>query len=98
MLFRSLALVNGMVQAAGPRDEVLRKVLQPQPVRPDARPAPGSGPPSGVVIQPAGGFAAAAAPAARPPQGPPQGTGPSSTIIDLPGLVVVTDPDPRGGR
>ncbi len=95
---KALALVNGMVQAAGPRDEVLRKVLQPQPVRPDARPAPGSGPPSGVVIQPAGGFAAAAAPAARPPQGPPQGTGPSSTIIDLPGLVVVTDPDPRGGR
>jgi ATP-binding cassette subfamily C protein len=89
-----LALANGQVQAFGPRDEVLRKVLQPQPPPGGPRPGGPGGGPGGGGPGPAGGPHGSG-----PAGGPPKPREPNSAlpVHNMPGLVVVSDPQ-RGSR
>ena len=88
---KALGLANGAVHAPiGPRDEVLRKVLQPQAVKRDPATAQPGPPQASVVNGMPGG------PQARP--APPPASAATVSAFDLPGLVVVTDADTRGQK
>ena len=90
-----LALANGQVQAFGPRDEVLRKVLQPAPGGPrgpgsgGSAPAGGSAPMGGSGGHQGGGSVGGGMHPKEPVSALP--------AHSVPGLVVVSEPG-RGSR